>query len=106
MTELKSHDLVDIQDYRGEVYLKSEADKVIEELKKKLDLYKRGFKEDDRINAYLYAELRHSNYKRCLAMAKMCHWKMGVFIYKKSDFYWRWHKRWLELAKKYKEVKQ
>ena len=32
MSELKSYDLVDIQDYRGEVYLKSEADKVIAEL--------------------------------------------------------------------------
>ena len=31
MSELKSYDLVDIQDYRGEVYLKSEADKVIAE---------------------------------------------------------------------------
>lgn len=36
MTELKSHDLVDIQDYRGEVYLKREADEVIEELKAKI----------------------------------------------------------------------
>ncbi len=33
MSELKSYDLVDIQDYRGEVYLKSEADAVITELK-------------------------------------------------------------------------
>lgn len=31
MSELKSYDLVDIQDYRGEVYLKSEVDKVIAE---------------------------------------------------------------------------
>ena len=31
MSELKSHDLVDIQDYRGEVYLKSEADAIIAE---------------------------------------------------------------------------
>lgn len=43
MSELESHDLVDIQDYRGEVYIKSEADKVIanrdyeiEELKKSI----------------------------------------------------------------------
>ena len=33
MIELKSYDLVDIQDYRGEVYIKSDADKVIAELK-------------------------------------------------------------------------
>lgn len=29
--ELKAHDLVDIQDYRGEVYLKSEVDAVLSE---------------------------------------------------------------------------
>ena len=46
-------------------------------------------------------------YKRCLAMASLCHWKMGVFIYKKekSDFYYRWYRRWLELAEKFKESK-
>ena len=31
MSELKAHDLVDIQDYRGEVYLKSKADAIIAE---------------------------------------------------------------------------
>ncbi len=44
MSELKSYDLVDIQDYRGEVYLKSEADKVI----------------------------AHHKRKRCVAMAERC----------------------------------
>ena len=65
------------QDMPYAVYLKREADKVI---------------------------ARHK-YKRCLAMAKLCHWKMGVFIYKKekNEFYYRWHKRWLTLADKYKE---
>lgn len=81
MSELKAHDLVDIQDYRGEVYFKSEADKVI---------------------------ARHK-YKRCLAMAKWCHdkWTMSLgwdpadghtadyFLH-----YRKWEKRWLELAEK------
>lgn len=31
--ELKAHDLVDIQDYRGEVYLKTDVDKYIAKLK-------------------------------------------------------------------------
>ena len=50
---------------------------------------------------------QHSDYKRCLAMAKLCQWKMGVFIYKeeKSNFYQRWHKRWSMLAEKFKEAK-
>ena len=40
MSELKSYDLVDIQDYRGEVYLKSEADKVIAEKDKEIESLK------------------------------------------------------------------
>jgi hypothetical protein len=36
MSELKSYDLVDIQDYRGEVYLKPDVDKKIAELNRKL----------------------------------------------------------------------
>ena len=31
--ELKAHDLVDIQDYRGKVYLKTDVDKYIAKLK-------------------------------------------------------------------------
>lgn len=85
---------------------KDDADKVIAELKDKLDLYKRGWEENDKIIGYLYAELLHQKYRRCLAMAKLCHWKMGVFIYKKekNDFYYRWHKRWLKIAEEFKEA--
>ena len=51
------------------------------------------------------AAARHHKYKRCLTMAKLWPWKMGVLIYKKEkcDFYYRWHKRWLELAEKFKD---
>ena len=77
MSELKAYRIkgVTLGDFH-DVYLKSEADKVIARQKK----------------------------KRCLAMAKLCHWKMGVFIYKeeKSNFYHRWHKRWLAIAEKFK----
>ena len=85
MSELKAHRFITTDELFPEAnagvlyYEKSEADKVI---------------------------ARHK-YKRCLAMAKLCHWKMGVFIYKeeKSNFYHRWHKRWLEIATKFKEAK-
>lgn len=52
-------------------------------------------------------EIARHKYRRCLTMAKLCHWKIGVFIYKKekNDFYYRWRKRWLELAEKFKEAK-
>ena len=82
MSELKSYDLVDIQDYRGEVYIKSEADKVI----------------------------AHHKRKRCLAMAWWCASRSLAWCYDpadeelhKSDFYDKWKLRWRELAEKFKE---
>lgn len=81
MSELKSHDLVDIQDYRGEVYIESEADKVID----------------------------HQKYKRCLAMARWCAAEYDIYNLtpriEKVELYRKWHKRWLELAEKFKEAK-
>ena len=115
MSELKAVHAFDVyeaytktgNDDAAQVYLKSEADKVIAELEKKLDIYKRGWMENDRVNANQYAEIRHHKYKRCLAIAKLCHWKMGVFIYKeeKSNFYHRWFKRWLKIADQLKGAK-
>ena len=64
----------------NEVYLKSEADKVI----------------------------ALNKYKRCLAMAKVCKLKrFDAADYRiprrKWDFYDKWLKRWLELAEKFRD---
>lgn len=78
-----------------EVYLKSETDKVIAEKDK---------------------ELRHQKYKRCLAMASSCSDKASAeyassyvscdeYYYHHAEFWNKWHKRWLELAEKFKEAK-
>ena len=92
-----------------EFYLKSEADKVIAEKDKKIDLYKRGWEESDRINEHLYAQLRRSNHTRCLAMARWCASRAVVWDIdgneKKSEWYWKWKERWKKLAKKFKEAK-
>ena len=112
MSELKSQIALlqglSYVEYR-EVYLKSEADKVIAELEKKLDLYKRGWEESDKNNAYLYAQIRRHKFKRCLAMARWCRtsarYDEGIGAFKYRDWYWKWFKRWLELAEKFKEVK-
>ena len=65
---------------------------------------------------------RHQKYKRCLAMAKWCRLhdeftqleseRLGlqqreIFMeYRRKAMWWyKWHKRWLELAKKFKEIK-
>ncbi len=63
-------------------------------------------------------EIRHYKYKRCLAMARWCEseekrleaiaplfgtdkecWEYN------SDYWCKWHNRWLELAEKFKEAK-
>ena len=88
MSELKAYKMVD-EKYctdclcviPSEVYLKSEADKVI---------------------------ARHK-YKRCLAMASRCRLRGRLFgacgLYEKELWALKWHKRWLELAEKFKETK-
>ena len=72
--ELKAHDLVDIQDYRGEVYLKSEVDKVIALLKDKATYNECAYilKSEELANTCIFyeEELRHQKYKRCLTMAR------------------------------------
>lgn len=55
-------------------------------------------------------ELRHQKYKRCLDKAELCKSKrIDAANYRitreKWEFYDKWHKRWLELAKKFKEGK-
>ena len=92
MSELKTYDLpVDHGDFTSTVelfFLKSEADKVI----------------------------AHQKYKRCLAMAKWCESEENrleaispIFDTDKeyweynSDYWGKWHNRWLEIAEKFKE---
>ena len=108
MSELKAHRIDNIisaykigkafcMKTEEEVYLKSEADKVI----------------------------AHNKYKRCLAMAKWCgnaydKWMMkkakaiglgkdGVEYYHQARWevshYMRWHARWIKIAEKFKEAK-
>ena len=97
------------------VYNENKVDKALAEKDKVINLYKRGWEESDRINAHLYAELRHHKYKRCLAMARWCEERCarydvlqertGFSWRREIDFYFRWYQRWLELAVKFKEVK-
>lgn len=107
-----------------ECYLKSEADKVIAELKAQKsqaedDCAYWKMSEGNAVNAMheteeyamqLYNELRRQKYKRCLAMAKVCKLKrIDAADYRiprrKWDFFDKWLKCWLELAEKFKEAK-
>ena len=54
--------------------------------------------------------IAHHKYKRCLAMARWCKRKrIDAADYRiprgKWEFYDKWHKRWRELAEKFKEEK-
>lgn len=78
----------------------SEAYDFLEEenaqLKESIAVYQRNEKLDIR-------EIRHHKYKRCLMMANMCE---SNVIWVKGCSEWRrwkkWHKRWLELAERFK----
>ena len=110
--------------FEDEVYLKSEADKVIAKLKEK---HKTEVKEllcliRDKENNFNRAfdseekEIRHHKYKRCLAMAKWCeeqykyltcleNWQMTDKEYQQviGDYWDRWHKHWLKIAEQFKD---
>ena len=103
-----------------EFYLKSEADKVIAELEDKLQAANEQIENlinsassimlfQDRVKDDKCAELCHQKHKRCLAMAKWCRTSArcdeGLGAFKYRDWYWKWLKRWLELAEKFKEAK-
>jgi len=112
-----------------EVYSKSEADKVIAELKQKineaqteLELWRDGSIISE-THQKEFDEKRHSDYKRCLAMAKwceaeaykcltqqsalICFQEKDNFQYLQRSFmhFRRWHKRWLKIAEQFKEAK-
>lgn len=126
MSELKEHQFCEcdeiIREYRGQLsnemrpyYLKSEADKVIAEKDTEID----GLKERIEVLNHQVCKMNcamvkhynevcddliHHKHKRCLAMARWCcdRWVDIATPYVKSVWYYKWHKRWLELAEKFK----
>lgn len=93
-----------------EVYLKSDADKVIAELKERLDTTEKllnkalnGISNGNKHMMSLARKKNHADYKRCLAMAEACmhkRWRPDEgFDYARST---RHMKKWLEIAEKFK----
>jgi len=89
-------------------YRKFEADKVIAELKADYKEACGRLQTANLIKDEQLAATRHNKYKRCLAMAKMCdalvEWYCDNAFYKKEQWALQWHRRWLELAEKFKEA--
>jgi hypothetical protein len=129
MSELKAFNMPRYagQFTQHEVYLKSEADKVIKELEDKLQAANEQIENiinsasrimlfQDRVKDNKFAELRHQKYRRCLAMAWFCHyiaaWDNDVYVHggtsddRLARLYWKWEKRWLELAEKFKDKEE
>ena len=118
----RDSDHVAVTEGETEFYLKSEADKVIEELKHQRDgafgLANSGLTLDD-LSQMAKKETDHQKYKRCLNMAKWCFTKSnyhyivgreegGRFAkdnFRRSNLYLKWCDRWKKLAEQVKEDK-
>lgn len=129
MSELKSETIYFTHEngeaYAVDMYLKSDADKVIAkkdaeiaELKEHNENYRFDNKNMLRKITKQDAELRHHKYKRCLDKAETCqarydkadvrvngHGASWDFTSDEMKFWERWHNRWLELAEKFREAK-
>lgn len=110
MSELKTYKMVDekyctdcVCVIPSEVYLKSEADKVIAELKESVkNLILDNYLKDK--------EIRRQKYKRCLDKARWCESENYTACWyhensERCEWTEKWCKRWLELAEQYKEAK-
>ena len=114
--QLKSYKMVDESYSCGpfcpepaDVYLKSEADKLIDELNMRI----LELDEDFEIECYQIKRLikivRQQKYKRCLAMAEWCDTEVGIADtddnYEDMLWYQKWYERWMKLAEQFKEAK-
>lgn len=92
----------------------SEVDKVIADKDAKIlaldaAVFKQKHHAELFFNERNYAEtqLRHQKLKRCLNKADFCLLETAIFLHNeiRKNFYYKWHKRWLKIADKFKEAK-
>lgn len=127
MSELRAYRIkgVTLGDFH-DVYIKSEADKVIAELSEKhktdvkelLYLIRDKDKNFNRAFDSEEKEIRHQKYKRCLDNAwwsrKLSNvytliaythrgWKIARYYDEKAELYRKWNKRWLKIAEQFKD---
>ena len=99
----------------AQIYLKSEADKVIAEkdadiqrLEKLCESYRIDCdnlaisnEQAKRAARTLLKKMNHNKYKRCLAMAQVLEHVCSM-TNRKAKWRDKWHKRWLEIAEQFK----
>ena len=93
----------------SDVYLKSEADKLIAELNMRICDGDEDFEiANNQINRLLKI-VRHHKYKRCRAMMMWCASRAVTLSQygneKDSDWFWKWKDKWKKLAEQFKEDK-
>ena len=101
----KDAEIAELKDSIGKL-LKSKTEQIMDEVLEKVVVYGEGFVPVE-YAMKLVAEIRHSKYKRCLAMAKWCESENYTACWyhensERCEWTERWHKRWLELAEKFK----
>ena len=114
--QLKSYKMVDESYSCGpfcpepaDVYLKSEADKLIAELNIRICESDEDFEIANNQIKRLLKIVRQQKYKRCLVMSEWCNAEIGIADtdgdYKDIQWYQKWYERWKKLAEQFKEEK-
>jgi deoxyadenosine/deoxycytidine kinase len=90
-------------------HLLDEKDAEIAELNARIADGDKDFEMANNQNERMLKIVRHQKYRRCLDKAALCErMRIDAADYriprKKWEFYDKWHKRWLELAEKFKEA--
>ena len=82
----------------------AEKDKEIAELEERIADGDKDFEMVNNQNERLIKTVLHHKHKRCLAMAQVLEHVCPI-TNRKAKWMDKWHKRWLELAEKFKEAK-
>ena len=89
---------------RDDIKSITNKDKEIAELEERIADGDKDFEMVNNQNERLLKFVRHHKHKRCLAMAQVLEHVCPI-TNRKAKWQDKWHKRWLELSEKFKEVK-
>ena len=90
---------------RDDIKSITNKDKEIAELEERIADGDKDFEMVNNQNERLLKFVRHHKHKRCLAMAQVLEHVCPI-TNRKAKWMDKWHKRWLELAEKFKEAKR
>lgn len=109
-----------LQDQCASCPVKAQESDVVADLNGRMESLRTRLIEQTARSVLTETQLRHQKYARCLTMAKLCaknvdHLNSEGYIYEKenqvdesddcikgTNFYHKWHKRWLQIAEEYR----